>query len=739
MEQKEWTPDEKFAIVIEGLKGKISVADICREYQISQSLYCQWRDKYLEAGKRGLANDVPEGNAYRAAINKVHRKWRGFNFLSSKNSYNNLAILFILIAFSYTCIRAYVLSLTHDEAITFLNHVRGSLFDIFAYRRPLMSNNHLLNTILVKIFSNLFGTSEFVIRIPALIGHGLYLIGVYKILNLFLRGRFLLLGTCLLICHPLMLDLFSCARGFSLGLGFLILGLYYFFKGIKGSEFGQHMKDNVFAAIMFALSTLSHLAFLNVFLSVMVVFVLSELIALFKKGPSINLVSKQNTYKKVFFTVVPSSLFLLMIYTYPVVKMMRAGSEFTYGGTNGFWQDTITSLIGVTLYKPFLNANIILFAKLLIIALLFFSFLISLYDWLTKREFELTTKYLVSLILMLLICSFSVILQHFIFGIKYPIDRYAIYLIPIFFLLILVCWQDIRFIRSKLIRIPINSLFYLIITILLINSINRINFTHFYQWKYDASTKNVINSIIEINRGEKLEDNSIGLGIDWVFEPSVNFYRTKYGLTWIRKANRDGPDGIFDYYYLTYMDQEIIRKHNLSIIKKYDLSSSCLAIRVGSLVKSGAYDFMANFGDGHITPDRETSTPTGKPVSISKGFEVRKEKRDVIVTLAGSKIEFDIPKIREGSKLALGVGMNSKVGDGAEGIISIEEGGSSEIIYSKYLNPIDRSEDRKWFDETLDLSKFKGKKVKIIFEAKPGPKGDATADWFAWSNPVLKF
>ena len=52
MKPRRWTADEKFAIILEGLKEKKSVAEICREHQISESLYYRWRDKFLEADKK---------------------------------------------------------------------------------------------------------------------------------------------------------------------------------------------------------------------------------------------------------------------------------------------------------------------------------------------------------------------------------------------------------------------------------------------------------------------------------------------------------------------------------------------------------------------------------------------------------------------------------------------------------------------------------------------------------------
>ena len=59
---------EKAAIVMEGLGERKSVADICRQHKISQTLYYQWRDKFLEAGKRALVNGASDDNAYKAEI-----------------------------------------------------------------------------------------------------------------------------------------------------------------------------------------------------------------------------------------------------------------------------------------------------------------------------------------------------------------------------------------------------------------------------------------------------------------------------------------------------------------------------------------------------------------------------------------------------------------------------------------------------------------------------------------------
>ena len=46
--------------MLEGLRRQKSVAEICREHQISQALIYRWRDRFLEAGQKGLSNGDSE-------------------------------------------------------------------------------------------------------------------------------------------------------------------------------------------------------------------------------------------------------------------------------------------------------------------------------------------------------------------------------------------------------------------------------------------------------------------------------------------------------------------------------------------------------------------------------------------------------------------------------------------------------------------------------------------------------
>ena len=52
------TAEEKIRIVLAGLRGEDSIAELCRREGIAQSLYYSWSKEFLEAGKKRLAGDT---------------------------------------------------------------------------------------------------------------------------------------------------------------------------------------------------------------------------------------------------------------------------------------------------------------------------------------------------------------------------------------------------------------------------------------------------------------------------------------------------------------------------------------------------------------------------------------------------------------------------------------------------------------------------------------------------------
>ena len=56
--RRKFSAEEKIRIVLAGLRGESSIAELCRQEGIAQSLYYSWSKEFLEAGKKRLAGDT---------------------------------------------------------------------------------------------------------------------------------------------------------------------------------------------------------------------------------------------------------------------------------------------------------------------------------------------------------------------------------------------------------------------------------------------------------------------------------------------------------------------------------------------------------------------------------------------------------------------------------------------------------------------------------------------------------
>ena len=67
--RRKYTPEEKVRIVIEGIRGEISVSALCRREGINSGVYYKWLKDYMEAGKSRLKGDT---------LPRIHR-WTGMD------------------------------------------------------------------------------------------------------------------------------------------------------------------------------------------------------------------------------------------------------------------------------------------------------------------------------------------------------------------------------------------------------------------------------------------------------------------------------------------------------------------------------------------------------------------------------------------------------------------------------------------------------------------------------------
>lgn len=77
-----WTVPQKLEIVLAGLCGDRSVAEVCREHQISENLYYTWREKLLEGGAERLS-----GKEERTELAELRKRVRDLERALGRKTY----------------------------------------------------------------------------------------------------------------------------------------------------------------------------------------------------------------------------------------------------------------------------------------------------------------------------------------------------------------------------------------------------------------------------------------------------------------------------------------------------------------------------------------------------------------------------------------------------------------------------------------------------------------------------
>src|ERR671912_784481 len=71
--RRQFSAEEKIRIVLSGLGGEDSIAELCRREGIAQNLYYRWSKEFLQAGKQRLAGDTARA-ATSDEVRDLHRE-----------------------------------------------------------------------------------------------------------------------------------------------------------------------------------------------------------------------------------------------------------------------------------------------------------------------------------------------------------------------------------------------------------------------------------------------------------------------------------------------------------------------------------------------------------------------------------------------------------------------------------------------------------------------------------------
>ena len=140
---------------------------------------------------------------------------------------------------------------------------------------------------------------------------------------------------------------------------------------------------------------------------------------------------------------------------------------------------------------------------------------------------------------------------------------------------------------------------------------------------------------------------------------------------------------------------------------------------------------------------------------LMRGYSVFTLVRDVeinglikkaIFAPVPTKIKLPLEVPRDGIRLVFGYGVMEegwdKAGDGVQFLVRLAEAKpeSGELLFSKYIDPKNNEKDRKWFRGEVDLTRFKGQNINLVFETKGSPDSpirpgsDDSYDWAVWSE-----
>jgi len=389
------------------------------------------------------------------------------------------------------------------------------------------ANNHLLNTFFMWVCSILFGNSELSLRLPNVLAHAIYLICGMLIIKRLQNTILRIAGFVMINLNLFLLDFFFLARGYGLALAFEMLSIYLLirtFEERKQVNFKKYLYLSVFLG---SLAVLANFAFLNYYIPLIIT---SGIHIILNK-------SKNQIYRQWVIEIlafITANVIFLSCIIFMLIKLQQGG-ELYFGGKNNFINDTVASLLQASLYSTINYSQLTVQILLAIIIGLFCILLLLGFYFCLRKNISTFVLFL----FIFLIAVLMPILEHNLFHILFPIERTALYYIPLFMIILIFAFNSLyQLVNHQISRYLLLIIPTLIIIILGTYFCKGFNLHFCYSWGYDRHD-NEIFAIINQDRIQNNPGKIVKLGNSWYLEPSLNYYRITRNYKWLAPITRE--------------------------------------------------------------------------------------------------------------------------------------------------------------------------------------------------------
>ena len=445
-----------------------------------------------------------------------------------------VAIGILLVALNVA--RIFSVSITHDECGSYFV-AQSSYVDIINLKQ-VTANTHILNALLTRFFMQHLGDHLFWLRFSNLLAQIIYLLvtGLLS-LQLFTKKTWCIGFFLVLNLQPLLFEFWGLSRGYGMFVAFMMGSVYALILYVQCKK-PVALIAGLFSAI---LAVYSNFSALDYFCAVVFISFIS---------PFINRDGRNRKYEIITaWGITTTACIMVYLLAASPLRKLVAAHELYYGGNNNIFRDTIISVLQANLHiigdpgTPFLKASAIVVALFSVAPGLSLSI-----RWMQNKT-DRTTQIGLAIWLMLLIPVACILLQHVLLHTLYPMDRTALYLIPLF-LLSVTYWLYYIIGSQK----PTAIIFFMLLVCLcIINFGANMNTTSTWLWAYNRNDLLVLNRIMA-NTKQKNYKNK--LAVFWIFKPSMDYYtQTKYNngfmtpIPEIRQSN-SAMDTTSDYIYI---------------------------------------------------------------------------------------------------------------------------------------------------------------------------------------------